>query len=142
MKRLILLSLLLSATAFARPGGHPPLSQAVLHNADELGLDEAALEAVQAIAADERAAREADRGSMKEAHEAMRALMEAEDLDADAVRAQHARLEALRAEAGADRLEVAIELRELLGADAWKRLHELKPERGERRRRRGPPKGR
>lgn len=140
--------LALTATAFARPmgppPGPPPIGEMALEHADELGLDEATVQAVQALVSDADADRQATREAMKANHEAMRALMDAEDFDADAVRAQHAKVQAMRAEASAERLETAIELRLLLGSEAWQQLHAAMPKPGERGprgqgERRGPP---
>jgi Spy/CpxP family protein refolding chaperone len=149
MTRLIALFVLgLTATAFARPQGPPPgpppIGEMVLRHADELGLDEATVQAVEALVSDAEADREADKEAMKAHHDAMRALMDADDFDADAVRAQHAKVQAMRAEAATERLETTIELRLLLGTEAWQQLHAAMPKPGERGprgqgERRGPP---
>jgi Spy/CpxP family protein refolding chaperone len=110
--------------AAARPhAGHGggPLHhlEAAIAQAD---LDADTEAAAYALLDEARAARRADENAIREAHEALRALLEQDTPDADAALAQAEKLGALETERRKADLRALLEVRALLGPERWAEL--------------------
>lgn len=104
---------------------------------DELGLDDATLEAVTAVLDDARREHKAFRDELRTAHEQMHELLAQPDADEAAVMAQVEATSELHTEAHKARLRSLLALRDLLTTEQWQQLQE-RPE-GPGGWRRGPP---
>src|SRR6185369_12836542 len=62
-----------------RPQGPPPLDRILEHHAEELGIDDATLDRIRAIADDVREDMDGKHDAVRAAHEALRSLAETPD---------------------------------------------------------------
>lgn len=109
---------LVATNANARGRGHhrggPLLKAPIEKLVEKLGLSEEQATRLEAIRAEAKAERKAAREEMKAAHKKMKALWEAEEIDAEAIRAQFERLHALKGDRGRVMLEVKLQIANLL----------------------------
>lgn len=138
-----LAALVLALGAEARPPGPPPGrgmgGERLEGLVDQLGLDAETLAAVDEVLDASRVHGRELRRQLREAHDRMRTLLEAQDPDADTIFAQVDVISALEAEAQKNRLGTLLRVRALLPPDARDRLLALMQARGPGSRRRGPP---
>jgi Spy/CpxP family protein refolding chaperone len=124
-------AILATVPADAGPGRGGPHGHGVERlerRVERLSLDEDKQAAVQEVLDAARAAEEATRQDIRDAHEAMRELLAAENPDEAAVMAQADRIGSLQLDAHKERLRTLLALRRLLTAEQWEALHE-RPER-------------
>lgn len=120
-----------------RPPPHP--DDLLRDHADELGIDDDALEAITAIADSVRAQRDVLVLQMRAAHEELFALLSASEPDRDAVMEQ---LEVIgQAETALRQLEIGglLDMRAYLTPEQWAALQTLEDSAGERIRPLHPP---
>jgi Spy/CpxP family protein refolding chaperone len=137
-----LIALVLAASAEARPPGPPGGGmggERLEGLVDQLGLDAKTLAAVDEVLDASRLRGRELRRQLREAHDRMRTLLEAQEPDADAIYAQVDVISALEAEAQKNRLGTLLRVRALLPPDARERLLGLMQARGPGSHRRGPP---
>ena len=143
----ILVGLTLAGASAARPpSGGPPgghgLGHLIAEHADELGLDEETLEAIQRIVVDAHQDAAGLRGELHALHDAMRTLLSQDDPDEASVMQQAETLGKVKTEMHKHRLSTLLAVRALLTPDQraqLTRIHEeMRGERGHGGRRRGP----
>jgi len=127
-----------AGVALARPGlpspGKHGSVERLERGLERLELDDATLEAVYAILDDARSERRAVRARMREARETLRALLEQDAPDSEAVLAQAEAVGALHTEARKQHLSTLLEVQALLTPEQRERLHERVRHRGPGRR--------
>lgn len=127
-----------AGVALARPGHHGPGKHGSVERLERglerLELDDATLEAAYAILDAARESRRGVRVRMREAHDAMRSLLEQDAPDTEAVLAQAETIGALRTEARKQHLATLLEVQALLTPEQRERLHERARQRGPGRR--------
>lgn len=112
------------------PGMHgppPPVHGWIVEHADELGLDDAAVEGIRAVAEAAKDDVEAAHEEVRAAHEALRAALEVDRPDRSAVLAASARLGDAEQRARDLHLSVELELRALLTPAQWDVVMEARP---------------
>ncbi len=117
------------------PHGGPPEERRLERLVDRLGLDAETEAAVQEVLDEAHERRREVGPRLREAHERMRALMEATEPDEEAILAQADALGALELEARKHRIRTLLRVRELLPPEARDRLVELMKTHGPRHRR-------
>lgn len=121
------LLLALAPGAEARPpgGGHHGSPLAHLEAAvGRLGLDAETEAAAYAVLDEARSERRADERAIREAHEALRALLEQDEPDAEAAMAQAETLGTLETERRKADLRALLEVRALIGPEGWAALRD------------------
>ncbi len=108
--------------------------------AEKLELSDAQVETLTAMQADHKATARPLREEMKEARQGMKALWQAEVLDADAILAQQAEIHELKGAIAQARLGFKLDAMAVLDADQQAQVKERMAQRGERKRRRGKGK--
>jgi Spy/CpxP family protein refolding chaperone len=108
------------------PGG--PGFGFIEQHAEELGVDEAALEKIRAIVEEARSEGQEIHVALRDAHEAMRELLSQDSPDRDAVMSQAEAIGALEIEARKHRLAAFLDVRDLLTPEQRAQLMELRGE--------------
>lgn len=125
---LVALSLLLPAAAWAQKGpkdgrgpGHmgPPSPEMIAERAAEAGIEEGVVEQILGIMEANKENAEMLRTELQAAHEELRALLEAEVPDRDAVMQQLEAVGAMETDMRKQHLSVELEIRALLTAEQW-----------------------
>ena len=141
---LLALALLAGTSAFARPPGPPggphgpPLPEIVEHHADDLGISEEVVVAVQQVGDAARPDMEALRDELGDARGEMHDLMESDAPDRAAVLDNVRRIGDLETSLHELEVGVLLAIRALLTPDQWSAIREKLPH---RRPHRGPPPG-
>jgi Spy/CpxP family protein refolding chaperone len=130
----VALAMALAAPAVARPRGGPPDLGRLEHKLEKLDLDTAVRERAWTILDAARDEERALRTQLRDAHEQLRALLEADAPDLEAVEAQADALGALRTQAHKLTLRTRLEVGALLTPEQREQLAE--------RRHRGKSRGR
>jgi Spy/CpxP family protein refolding chaperone len=126
------------ADAGGRHGPRPSPAERIARYAEELGLDAETQAELAKIAEESKAEDEALRAEKRAAHQRMRELLSAPELDHDAVRAQADVLDALRARAHRNRLDAMLRVHELLTPEQRQALVAMRERRHHAKRGRGP----
>lgn len=128
------------------PGHHrerPPFDAILAHEAGRLGLDDATLAHIRALADAARPESEALESELRDERDAMRSLLQTDSPDLDAVLRQAERVGAAETALEKQRLTTMLEIRKLLTpaqrAELVKIFRERKPPRGPWRRDKGAP---
>lgn len=119
----------------------PPLEHVLGRHADELGLDAETLGRAVMLAEEGREAAEPLRRSVREAHGALRALVESRSVDEAALRSGVEAVADAEASLHLSRLETMLRIRSLLTEEQLDALDRLREQRAERRAGRGPGPG-
>ncbi|MGH0028447.1 MAG: Spy/CpxP family protein refolding chaperone [Myxococcota bacterium] len=136
-----LLALAFASGALAQPPGPPgpgrhgppPIERVLEKHAEQLGLDEATREQIEAIAAEARPESEALRETLRERHDELRRLLSEDAPDEDAVMAQAERIGAAEVALQKSRLRTMLRIRALLTPEQRAelvRIHEARGRRG------------
>ena len=142
-RSLVALGIATSAASWApgalaeRPGGGP--GHGLERMLEELGLDDETLAAVDRVLDEARTRRREQHRAVRDAHEAMRALLDQAEPDETAILAQADAIGALELEAKKSRLRTLLQVRKLLPERARARLLEQMREGPHQRR--GPRPG-
>lgn len=124
---------LATAVASAHPGMGPgPRGGFLERKLDSLGLAPETRAAVQKLLDDAKPAREASHQQIRQAHDAMKALLDAEPVDEAAVMAQADRIGALMTASRKQELRTLIQVRALLSPEERARLEQAMQERAGR----------
>jgi len=133
-----------AGASFARsPGPHKgngSPSRLIEQHADQLGLDDETLDAIQEIVKVSRKRGKVLRGDLHAAHEVMRSLLSQEVPDESAVMQQAEVIGALELEARKNRLRAMLQIRALLTPGQREELVRIREASGPRKRR-GPLRG-
>jgi Spy/CpxP family protein refolding chaperone len=121
----LLLALAPGGAAARGPGDHwgGPLRHLEVA-LDRIELDAETEAAAHAVLDEARAERRADQKAIHEAHEALRDLLEQEEPDAEAAMVQAETLGSLETESRKADLRALLEVRALLGPEAWAELRD------------------
>jgi Spy/CpxP family protein refolding chaperone len=123
-----------AATGSARPEGKPGHGIERMERAiSQLEVSGEVQESIYALLDEARAEVQSRRPEMREAHEALRALMHADAPDEEAILAQAERLGALETEARKARLSTMLQVHALLTPEQREELMQLRERRGFRR---------
>lgn len=127
--------LALPLLALSGPGGHgrgPSFSRMIERNADELGIDAATLERIQAIEARQADQTKALRTSLRKEREALHALLEQDRPDQSLVLNQADVLGELRTSMQKQQLTTLLEIRAVLTPEQIQALADMRQKRRER----------
>ncbi|OIP29072.1 MAG: hypothetical protein AUK47_28350 [Deltaproteobacteria bacterium CG2_30_63_29] len=137
----IAISLFLPAAAFAKgprdgrgPGPHlgPPSPEMLVERATEAGIDEATIEQLLAIMEANKDVMETLQKELMAAHDELRALVEADAPDRDAILQQVEAVGAMETDLRKQHLSIELEVRSLLTPEQWAQLRPpMGPMRGE-----------
>ena len=127
-----------AADAGGRHGPRPSPAERIARYAEELGLDAETQAELAKIAEESKAEDEALRAEKRAAHQRMRELLSAPELDRDAIRAQADVLDALHVRAHRNRLDAMLRVHDLLTPEQRQALVEMRERRHHGKRGRGP----
>jgi Spy/CpxP family protein refolding chaperone len=140
---LALASLAPKRAAAQPPGGggprRPPIDQVLERHAERLGLDDATRARIREIADAARSEAEPREQELRRLHEDMRALLEQESPELDAVMRQAERIGTAETELQKQRLRTLLAIRALLTPEQRAELVRIHEERRKEREQRGDP---